>query len=128
MWKLAIILSFLSALQLGGNAQDPRLIHRCIKEVTDVMVHDIFSPPVASRIYAYMTVAGYEASRPRDTSFVSFAGRLHGLDAVPGPVAGKKYDFSLAGVQAILTVGKALVISEEEVETFRMQILGEIKT
>ena len=106
----------------------PGLLHRCIKEVTDVIVHDIFSPPVASRIYAYITVAGYEAARREDTSFVSFVGRLHGLDAVPVPDAGRRYDFSLASVQAVLTVGKALVISEEKIEAYREKLLEEMRT
>jgi hypothetical protein len=128
------IFSFLVLLQMGGRAQgwklpagDPVLIHRCIKEVTDVIVYDIFSPPVASRIYAYITVAGYEAARQNDTSYASFAGLLHGLDAVPRPESGRRYDFSLAAVQAILTVGKALVISEGKVEAFRMQLLENMR-
>ena len=37
-------------------------LHRSVKQVTDVIVHDIFSPPVAARIYTYMSVAGYEAA------------------------------------------------------------------
>lgn len=106
---------------------DPQLIHGCIKEVTDVIIHDIFSPPVASRIYAYLTVAGYEAARQGDPSFVTFAGRLHGLSGVPEPEAGKNYDFSLAAVQALLIVGKSMVISEAQVEAFRVRMLEELK-
>ena len=109
------------------EAAGPQLLHRSIKEVTDVMVHDIFSPPVASRIYAYMTVAGYEAARQGNKDFPSFAGTLHGLDVVPAPEAGKKYDFSLSAVEAVLMVGKAMVISEDQVEVFRTKLLADIK-
>src|SRR5689334_17514658 len=45
---------------------NPEFIHRSIKQVTDRIVHDIFSPPVASRIYTYTSVAGYEAVRHAD--------------------------------------------------------------
>ena len=54
------------ALIPNTRAQDAGTLHRAIKTVTDVMVHDIFSPPVASRIYAYISVAAYEAARPGD--------------------------------------------------------------
>jgi len=42
---------------------DPELFQASMKRLTDVIVHDIFSPPVASRIYAYPSVAAYEAVR-----------------------------------------------------------------
>lgn len=110
-----------------ARAEDPKLIHRCIKKVTDVIVYDIFSPPVASRIYAYMTVAGYETARQGDVRFASLAGKLHGLGAAPAAPADWKGNYSLAAVQAVLLVGKALVISEEKVEAFRTQLLAEIR-
>ncbi|WP_431215447.1 hypothetical protein ACQ86N_12550 [Puia sp. P3] len=106
---------------------DPQLIHSCIKEVTDVMVRDIFSPPVASRIYAYVTIAGYEAARQGNLSYPSLAEILHGLAPVPVPEAGKKYDFSIAAAESILTVGRAMVISEASIEEFKTRVLAEIK-
>ena len=109
-------------------AGDPQLIHGCIKEVTDVMVRDIFSPPVASRIYAYVTIAGYEAARQGNASYPSLAGKLHGLEAVPAPEAGKKYDFSVAAAESILTVGRAMVISEASIEAFGTRVMTVIRT
>src|SRR6187402_1679239 len=73
------------------KAQDPESLHRSVKKITDVIVHDIFSPPVASRIYTYVTVAGYEAARHQDSSFVSLAGQLNGLEPVPTPEPGVEY-------------------------------------
>src|SRR6478735_727350 len=60
---------------------NPEFLHRSVKQVTDVIVHDIYSPPVASRIYAYVTIAAYEAGRNADPQYRSFAGQLHGLTA-----------------------------------------------
>jgi hypothetical protein len=127
------VLLLISALQgrcgdWKTRVGDPQLIHRCVKKVTDVIVHDIFSPPVASRIYAYMTVAGYEAARQGNSAFASLAGQLHGLGPLPAPDTGKAYSFSLAAIQAILSVGKAMVISEEQVEAFQTQLLAEIRS
>lgn len=43
------------------RAQTP--VDRALQDVTAVIVHDVFSPPAASRIYAYTCLAGYEAYR-----------------------------------------------------------------
>lgn len=109
-----------------SKVEDPALIHQSIKKVTDVIVYDIFSPPVASRIYAYMTVAGYEAARQGNANYAPLAGRLHGLGPVPAPMG--ECNYSLAAVQAMLSVGKAMVISEDRVADFQRQLLAEIKT
>ncbi|MCB9316199.1 MAG: hypothetical protein H6569_08685 [Lewinellaceae bacterium] len=45
-------------------ADNPELVHRGMRRITDIMRHDIFSPPQASRIYAYSAVAAYEALVP----------------------------------------------------------------
>jgi uncharacterized protein YbbC (DUF1343 family) len=69
--------------KLAGN---PEFIHRSVRQVTDVMVHDIYSPPVASRIYAYVSVAAYEAAVNGDKKYISLSGQLNGLDSVPKPL------------------------------------------
>src|SRR5436189_3478879 len=74
-----------------GITEDPAYIHRTMKEVTDVIVHDIYSPPVASRIYAYVSIAGYEAAITFNKNYISFAGQLHGLNPLPKPAASKQY-------------------------------------
>src|SRR6476659_3941477 len=88
-----------------AKTENAGYIHRAIKEVTDVMVYDIYSPPVASRTYAYITVAGYETAINADPKYASFAGQLHDLTPGPKPDPKKEYSFSLASAYAILTVG-----------------------
>lgn len=107
------------------KVSDPAFLHRSVKQVTDVIVHDIFSPPVSSRIYIYMTVAGYEAAIPENPQYVSLAGQLKGLQPGPKPEAAQEYCFPLASVEAILTVGKALVFSEEKMEAFHSRMMQE---
>src|SRR5690349_9948014 len=104
---------------------NPEFIHRSVKHVTDVIVHDIFSPPVASRIYAYMSVAGYEAAIHDNPKYVSLAGQLKGLESVPKPEASKEYCFPLASAEAMLTVGKALVFSEDKMDAFYDKMMKE---
>ena len=46
-----------------GAPPDAQLLHSAVRQLTDVIVYDIFSPPQASRAYAYASVAAYEAIR-----------------------------------------------------------------
>lgn len=105
----------------------PEFLHRSVKQVTDVIVHDIFSPPVASRIYTYMSVAGYEAAIHLDKNYISVAGQLNGLEPVPQPQEGVEYCFQLASVQAMLKVGRTLVFSEDKMDVYYNKLTQEFQ-
>jgi len=100
-------------------ADNPDFLHRAIKEITDVMVHDVYSPPVASRTYAYISIAAYEAARQTNSNYLSLAGQLQQLTFFNEPDPKKQYSFSLAAINAVLLVGKTMVISEGTIEDFR---------
>ncbi len=106
-------------------ANNPDFLHRAIKQVTDVIVHDVYSPPVASRTYAYVSIAAYEAARYDQSSYPSLAGRLNQLTAFDAPKPGQQYSYSLAAVNALLLTGKTMVISDDLIESFRLKILQE---
>jgi hypothetical protein len=109
------------------KVQSADFLHRSIRQVTDVIVHDIFSPPVASRIYAYVSIAGYEAAIHLDPSYKSLAGQVRGLDSIPQPEAGAEYCYQLASTQATLKVGRALVFSEDKMDVFYDGIMKEFR-
>lgn len=109
------------------KANNPELLHRSVKYITDVIVHDIFSPPVATRIYMYMSVAGYEAAIHDNPKYVSLAGKVKGLEPAPQPKAGMEYCYPLASVEAMLTVGKALVFSEDKMDEHHREIMDEFR-
>src|SRR6478736_890572 len=102
-------------------------LHRSIKQITDVIVHDIFSPPVASRIYTYVSVAAYEAARHQDSTYMTLAGQLNGFDPVPQPDRNLEYSFPLASVQAAIKVGRTLVFSEDKMDAFYGKMMEEFK-
>lgn len=127
----AILIFLLTACSESNNykakANDPVYLHRSIKEVTNRIVHDIFSPPVATRIYAYTSIAAYEAARHCDSTLLSLAGQLNGLEEVPKPEAGKEYVWGLASTQAAVATAKAFIFSEKELAEFHEKILGEYR-
>lgn len=134
MLKKIIILLSLCWISCSGDrtaykakVQDPECFHRSMKEITDRIVHDIFSPPVASRIYAYASVAGYEAIIHQNKNYISLAGQLHGLEKFPQPDSTKEYCFPLAATQAMLKVGRALIFSEDKLDVFYNKEMQQFK-
>ena len=107
--------------------KDPQIYHASNKKLTDIIVHDIFSPPVASRIYVYANIAAYETLVTQYPDYQSLAGQVKGLNAVPMPDPAKEIDFHLASIHSFLTVGKALIFSEDKMDIFRKQLYEKIK-
>lgn len=105
---------------------DPEWLHASMKQLTDVMVHDIFSPPQASRTYAYPSIAAYEVLAQGSDEYASLAGQLNELNPVPAPPAEEIY-LPLAAIEAFLKVGQALVFTEDEIAQFRAKIYEQIR-
>lgn len=108
-----------------AKTENASYIHRAIKQVTDVMVFDIYSPPVSSRTYAYISIAGYEAAVSANSNFRSISTQLNGMKKSPVPEG--EYSPAIAAVHAILTVAKSLVISEQKINDFYKSIMDELK-
>ncbi len=109
------------------QAASAEFVHAGIRRLTDIIRHDIFAPPISSRIYAYSSVAAYEALVPGYPEYRSLAGQLNGLKPCPQPEAGKEYCYPLASANALLIVGKTLVFSEENMEELKEEILEDFK-
>lgn len=108
------------------TVSDAAYIHQCVKKLTDIIVVDIFPPPVASRVYVYPLIAAYEAGRFASNGAPSVSSRLHGFEAMPSPEQGLEYDFTLAAVKAFCTVAEQLVFSKDEIKRFESGLLEQI--
>jgi PAP2 superfamily len=117
------VLAFFSACKPTNSnyqtdAKNPKYIHTSLRKITDIITYDIFTPPVASRIYAYATIAGYEALLPAYPEYRSMSEQVKGLTPTPAPDPKKTYCFPLASAQAMLLVGKKLTFSDDEMDTY----------
>lgn len=90
-----------------------------IDNVTQIIVHDIFSPPVASRIYTYPNIAAYEVIAQNSKTYNSLQKQVAGLDSIPVLDPKSGVNKNVAALVAHMEVSKALVFSEELVEKFR---------
>ena len=93
--------------------------HKVTDKLTSVMVHDIFSPPVASRVYVYPNIAAYEVLNSKDSKYNSLVSQLNGLTAFTTENNSNNVDKKLAALIAYLDVAKELVFSKEKIELYR---------
>lgn len=80
----------------------PDILHQNQDLLTEVIIYDVFSPPVASRIYVYSSLASYEAIRFAKAGTESIAEQLPGFGKMPEPETGRTYDYILAATRAFL--------------------------
>ena len=113
--------------EYNAKAASPEYYNAALNKLTQVVIHDIFSPPVASRIYAYANLAGYEALTPFDPNYESLGGKLKRFQAGPQPEAGQEYCFPLASARAFLTVARALTFSVEFYDEFEKPFYEQYK-
>jgi hypothetical protein len=97
--------------EYNAKASDPQLFQQTTTQLTDVIIHDIFKPPVASRIYSYSFLAAYEALVPGHSDYQSLAGQINKFTASPKPQADVAYCFPLASIKAFTVVGRTLTFS-----------------
>lgn len=80
------------------------ILHQNEDLLTQVIIYDVFTPPVASRIYVYSSLASYEAIRFSKPGTASIAEKLHGFGKMPQPEKDKPYNYTLAATKAFFTV------------------------
>ena len=103
---------------------EPDQLHASVDNVTDIMIHDIFSPPVASRVYAYPNIAAYEIIAQANEDYESLAKQLRGLNPVPTIDSTKNINPQLAALIAHMDVSKSLIFSEERIKTVEDSLYG----
>jgi len=112
---LLLLLAGLSCKQQNGNyipvIHDPALYCRTVKELNNVVLQNNFPPMIASRNYAYATIAAYEVMVAGDSRFKSLAGQIKHLPAVPGYDT-VNVDFQFASLLAFCKVGEAVTFPE----------------
>ncbi len=129
--SLVLLIFILSCNTYNENWQeesnDPEFLHRSMKKLTDIIVYDIFSPPVASRNYVYPSIAAYEVARNIHPEYRSLAFQVNGLDSIPAPDKDLDYNFYLSATHAFLTVARQFIFSEDKLNGFYNEVINEFK-
>lgn len=123
---LIIVLLFSGCRQKVVNISEreySEFYHKAIKRITDIIVHDIFSPPVASRIYVYTTISGYETARLANPENFSFADKISHFKPIDNG-QNTTIDYKLASIFSVLHTGKNFIFSEDSI----LVSINELKT
>lgn len=105
---------------------DGQYLSEAQNRITEVIIHDIFSPPVAARIYSYSSLAAYEVAAATDPAYSSLLGQLNGSEPVNFTVPENVYP-PLASLAAYYKMGTALIFSEDMVTAQRNKVFEELK-
>ncbi|MFC4722457.1 vanadium-dependent haloperoxidase [Geojedonia litorea] len=121
--KVGLILLTATIFNCGKPAESieitPEHFHQSVDKVVEIMIHDIFSPPVASRIFVYPNIAAYEILAQKSSEFSSISDKLNEFVPIPKADVNQKINIDLAALMAHMELSKALIFSEERFKTLQ---------
>ncbi|WP_026769366.1 vanadium-dependent haloperoxidase [Asinibacterium sp. OR53] len=106
---------------------DAQVMHDSQDMLTQIIIYDVFTPPVSSRIYVYSSLAAYEAIRYAKPGNASLTARLRGFKPMPEPEKNKNYNFTLAATKAFFTVVHKVVFSLDSLKHFEETTFNDFK-
>ena len=131
MKKVLVALAFLTLIfSCTENKSEEILVispddlHACVDKVTEIMIHDIFSPPVASRVFAYPIIAAYEIVALNNENYLPLEGQVTDLPPIPKLDTSKPINYQVAALVAHMELSKRLIFSETKMEVLRDSLYG----
>lgn len=106
-----------------GDYSNGNLISEFNKVLTEAVITDLFSPPVASRIYAYPNIAAYEILR-LSTDAPTMTGKIRGLK--PLPSNNDPVDYYIAAMHAFNMIARQMVYTEGAIVEFEEHVLDSL--
>ncbi|MHA4895740.1 vanadium-dependent haloperoxidase [Pedobacter sp. PWIIR3] len=103
---------------------DAEVLHENVDHLTQLIIYDAFSPPVASRIYGYTSLAAFEAIRFENDKYRSIAAQMAGFKTMPKPQKGKKYNYTLAASKAFFTVAHKVTFSVDTLKKYENKVIA----
>lgn len=105
-----------------NESPSPEVLYNLNHALTEAVVQDAFSPPVAARIYAYTSVTAQLAVSIYSESKFRYAAKLNGFNKLP-EFDVKNTDRTLVLVHAFNTVGKSLVYRDHVLDSMSVNLL-----
>ena len=104
--------------------QKEQTLHNLNKLLVNTVMTDLFTPPLAGRIYCYPNIAFYECIRHDDPVLTALSGKLNGLALLPAP--DNKVDNFTAACVSFSYVAQTLVGSEYKFVDWRKSFTDSI--
>ena len=101
-------LVIVSIFKVSGATTQENYLIRCNEKLIDVVMEDLFTPPVASRVHVYPNIAAYEVLCIGNPSLISLTGSIKHLPKLN--LEKSDINYSIAAEFAFTTVAKKLVL------------------
>ncbi|ADV48310.1 vanadium-dependent haloperoxidase [Cellulophaga sp. E16_2] len=122
--KLKAIALFALLISSCKEKNEPIIVttdeyHASVDKITNIMIHDIFSPPVASRIFAYPNIAAYEIVAQNNSDYATLVGQIKDLTSIPTPDKDIQINYQVSALIAHMDLSRKLIFSEDKMEVLR---------
>lgn len=98
--------------------------HEVFGVLTDCIVHDIFSPPVAARIYSYPNLAALYILSDGENKILS---NINGFDKNQGWSIGADVDLGVAAINAFVEVSKEFIFTDTRLLEYQKRFKTEFR-
>jgi len=111
----------------ASETTNPKWLHIAVRDYTDVLIDDLFNPPVASRNYVYPLIACYEVMRYMKPEYMSLHGQLKDMPLLPVPDLRGPICYPIAAVEALYMSGNKFVFSKASLEAKHTALMVEYR-
>lgn len=116
--KILFFLIFCTISNSITAQQKEQVLHNLNTLLVNTVMEDLFTPPIASRIYVYPNIAFYECIKNDDATLPTLSGKLNGLKNMPASPKGA--DNFIAACVSFSYVAQSLVGTEYKIENWRI--------
>lgn len=106
----------------------PEVFHKSVDKVMEIQIHDIFSPPVASRIFVYPNIAAYEILTQKSSKFKTLEGLINEFESIPKADKSQNINLELSAIIAHMEISKNLIFSEDKMSVLQDSLYAEWET
>lgn len=109
---ILLIFGYLTIACSGKTEKLPGLSNKevgnVITRMTDIMIHDVSNPPLASRFFAYACLAGYEVVSQNNDSIPSMKGKLNEYPEIKKTQISGIFSVDVAAILAMMETAKKM--------------------
>lgn len=134
MRKTVLILLLGIFLMVAGCTQsrneikvEGKQLSAVLGEMTDIMLHDVTSPPLGARFFGYACLSGYEILSENDSSYKSMYGILNDYPQIKVPDTIRGYSYQLAALLAVMEAASKLQPSGFQMAKYQKSFIDSIK-
>jgi hypothetical protein len=102
-------------------------ISKVITQMTEIMIHDITNPPLASRFFSYACLGGYEVMAQNNNTYPGMHGRLNGYPDLKKPDSIQDYNYQLTALLTMMEIAQKMQPSGKQMADYKQRFLDSLQ-